>query len=205
MPGNSTDILKSLAACMHCAPRFAGTATEHRPNPIFQVSRTARLCVAGQAPGIRAHHAGLPFADPSGVRLRAWMGLEDAAFYDAARVAILPMAFCFPGYDDKGSDLPPPKDCARLWRNKLFSDLPRIEMILLVGKSAIAWHLPARKTCRLDEIVRDGPVRIAEDGPLLFPLPHPSWRNNAWLKKNTWFETDMLPRLRRDVARLVSP
>ena len=193
-------LTKSIAACTHCADRFADTETAHSPNPIFQVSTQAKLCIAGQAPGLRAHNTSKPFTDPSGVRLRQWLGLDEEVFYDPARLAIVPMAFCFPGYNKSKHDLPPPPDCAKLWRTSLFESLPQIELIVTVGKSAIGWHLPELRFKSLTEIVSGGAI---EGSPTLLPLPHPSWRNNAWLKGNPWFETDTLPHLRTEVSRLV--
>ena len=197
-------LLAELRGCRHCAARFAATATAHAPNPIVRASRTARMGVVGQAPGLRAHAAATPFADPSGVRLRAWMGVDEAAFYDEARFAMLPMGFCFPGYDARGSDLPPPRDCAPLWRPRLFAALPALETLLLIGRAALAWHLPAARGRKLAEIVRDGATQDA-DGRIVIPLPHPSWRNNAWLKANPWFETETLPVLRATVADALLP
>ncbi len=194
-------LFKSIRACTDCGERFAQTKTSHQPNPIFQVSSSARLCIAGQAPGLRAHTSGKPFTDPSGVRLRQWMGIDETAFYDAEKLAIAPMAFCFPGYNAKGHDLPPPPQCAKRWRNDLFRALPQIELIVTVGKPALAWHRPDMKAKLLGEAVAGG---IVDDGKIpVLPLPHPSWRNNAWLKGNPWFETDILPVLRAEVARLV--
>lgn len=194
-------VSRSVAACTHCATRFAETHTRHTPQPIFQVSGTARLCIAGQAPGLRAHKAGKTFADPSGVRLREWLGIGEEVFYDSHRLAIVPMAFCFPGYDDKNHDLPPPADCARLWRRKVFAVLPRIELIITVGKAALGWHSPEMKKTRMGDAVAGG---VIEGPPSLFPLPHPSWRNNRWLKENPWFEAETLPVLRAEVARLTA-
>ncbi len=139
---------------------------------------------------MRVHHSGKPFTDPSGDRLRDWMGVDEETFYDRSRIAILPMAFCFPGYDAKGSDLPPPRLCAETWRATLLDHLPDIELTLLVGGHSQAWHLPGKSSVT---------ARVAawrDHAPALFPLPHPSWRNTAWLKKNPWFEADLLPVLR---------
>ena len=194
------DLAKRIKACTHCAERFAATKTEHSPNPIFQLSTKARLCIAGQAPGLRAHDSGRPFTDPSGIRLREWMGIEEEIFYDSDRLAIVPMAFCFPGYNAKNHDLPPPTDCAKLWRHQLFDAMPNIELIVIVGKSALAWHLPAYRKKSLSECVASG---IIDGPPPVLPLPHPSWRNSGWLKGNPWFETDILPVLRSEVSRLV--
>ena len=199
MVGTLKSLSKSITNCTHCAERFAATKTAHRPNPIFQVSTTARLCIAGQAPGLRAHGSGRPFTDPSGVRLREWLGMTEDVFYDAEKLAIAPMAFCFPGYNAKNHDLPPPPACAKLWRNDLFTAMPQIELIVTVGKSALAWHQPALRSKSLSEIVSGGVIDA--DIPVL-PLPHPSWRNNAWLKGNPWFESETLPVLRGYVSRL---
>ena len=193
-------LLARIRTCRHCAGRFAASASAHAPNPVLRASPGATVCVAGQAPGIRVHRSGRPFTDPSGVRLRAWMGVDEATFYDETRIAILPMAFCFPGHTPTRADLPPPRDCARLWRAPLFEALPAIRLILLVGKAAQDWHLGDR--AGMGERVRrwtDSPS--PQSGVELVPLPHPSWRNNAWLKANPWFETETLPRLRASLAR----
>jgi len=188
-------LLSEIHACRHCAGRFAATHSAHTPNPVLRVSPTATICIAGQAPGIRVHRSGKPFTDPSGVRLRAWMAVDEETFYDVARIAIIPMAFCFPGHTAERADLPPPPDCARLWRERLFGTLPQFRLILLVGKAAQDWHLGDR--AGMAERVRrwtDAP--LTESAVERVPLPHPSWRNNAWLKANTWFETETLPKLR---------
>jgi uracil-DNA glycosylase len=164
----------------------------------LQASSTARLCIVGQAPGVRVHASGRPFTDPSGERLRAWLGLDAETFYDAARVAVIPMGFCFPGAKD-GADLPPRKECAPLWRERLFAALPRIETFVLVGVYGQRWHLGERAKQSMTETV----AAWREYAPRYFPTPHPSWRNNAWLKRNAWFETELLPVLRRRVAAVV--
>jgi uracil-DNA glycosylase len=183
-----------ISACRLCASRFAATATGHRPRPVAWFEPTARLMVAGQAPGARVHASGLPFNDASGARLRDWMGVEPEVFYDRARVAIVPMAFCFPGYDAKGSDLPPPPICAATWRARVLAALPQLRLTLLVGGAAMGWHLGR------------GPVsaRVAawrhSAAAGVFPLPHPSWRNTGWLRRNPWFEAELVPELRAAVA-----
>ncbi|MGM0584767.1 MAG: uracil-DNA glycosylase family protein [Pseudomonadota bacterium] len=186
-----------IAACRACADRFAATRTAHEPRPVTRMSETARILVAGQAPGARVHASGLPFDDPSGDRLRRWMGVDRETFYDRARIAILPMAFCFPGYDAKGSDLPPPPLCAKLWRERALEAMPQIEMTLLVGGYAQKWALgPGRK---VTDTVRDWRAHT----PALVPLPHPSWRNTAWLKRHPWFEEELVPWLQDRVRALV--
>jgi len=189
-----------LAACRLCAGRFAATVTAHQPRPVVWFRRSARLLIAGQAPGVRVHQVGEPFRDASGDRLRDWTGLSETEFYDLARVAVVPMAFCFPGYDAKGSDLPPPPLCARTWRNEVTASLPDIRLTLLVGGAAQRWHLGTRQG--VTETVADWRRHCAESRA--FPLPHPSWRNTGWLKRHPWFAADLLPNLRvavRDVMK----
>ena len=205
MTATLDELLRDLSACRICrdAPRY-GPPLPHEPRPVIQAAASARLCIAGQAPGTRVHQSGRPFTDPSGVRLRAWLGLDEASFYDASRVAIVPMSHCFPGLDAKGGDLPPRRECAPVWRAPFFEALPAIELILLIGQYAQAWHLGALAKGGLTGTVRrwreilDGSSR-----PALLPLPHPSWRNNGWLKANPWFDAELLPRLRLEVARLM--
>ncbi len=182
-----------IGACRLCAERFAATATGHAPRPVAWFAPEARLRIVGQAPGMRVHRTGLPFNDASGDRLRAWMGIDRATFYDRSRIAITPMAFCFPGYDTRGADLPPPKLCATTWAEATDAALPNIRLTLLVGAHAQHHHLATRKS--LTETVRDWRAHA----PATFPLPHPSWRNTGWLRKNPWFEDELLPRLRARV------
>ncbi|MGU3540707.1 uracil-DNA glycosylase family protein [Methylobacterium sp. A54F] len=195
-----------LRACRLCrdAPLYGGPLPQE-PRPIVQGSATARLCIASQAPGTRAHRSGRPFMDPSGVRLRAWLGLDEPAFYDAARVAIVPMGACFPGLDAKGGDKPPRRECADRWRTELFGGLPDLELILVIGQYAQAWHL-GRMEGGLTETVRNWRgILAAPRRPRILPLPHPSWRNNGWLKRNPWFEAETLPVLKAEVARVMAP
>lgn len=198
-------LARRVRACEACAERFAATASGHAPRPVLQIGPRARLLIASQAPGIRAHRSGRPFSDPSGVRLRAWLGLDEATFYDPSRVAILPMAFCFPGHDAKGGDLPPPAICAELWRDELLAAHPAIELVILAGRAAMAFHDPAARRLSLSVVVGAWEERLsAARRPLLFPIPHPSWRNNAWLGRNPWFEAEALPALRRRIAALLA-
>jgi uracil-DNA glycosylase len=180
-----------IAACRRCASRFAATATAHVPRPVVWFRPSARLLIAGQAPGQRVHEAGRPFADASGRRLRAWLGLDEAAFYDRDRVAIVPMAFCFPGYDARGADLPPPPVCAATWRAEVMASLPQLRLVLAVGGAAQRWHLGA--TGGVTATVADWRRHAARG---IWPLPHPSWRNTGWLRRNPWFEAETLPALR---------
>jgi uracil-DNA glycosylase len=186
-----------IAACRLCAARFATTATAHAPRPVVWFDTGARILVAGQAPGARVHASGQTFMDASGVRLRDWMGLCDAAFYDRNRVAIVPMAFCFPGYNAKGADLPPPAICAQTWRRQVLAALPEVRLTLLVGGAAMRWHLG---TGAVAGYVADWRIHAARG---LWCLPHPSWRNTGWLRRNAWFEGEVVPALRLAVAGIL--
>lgn len=191
------ELEERIAACRICAERFRATATAHEPRPVVWFRPSARILIAGQAPGARVHASGVPFDDASGERLRDWMGLDRARFYDRERVAVVPMAFCFPGYDAKGSDLPPPAICAKTWRAEVMARLALVRLTLLVGGAAQGWHLGK------------GPVEArvagwrAHAARGIFPLPHPSWRNTGWLKRNPWFEAELVPELRRAVAEVL--
>jgi uracil-DNA glycosylase len=199
-------LLAELAACRLCrdAPRFGGPLP-HEPRPVIQASATARLLIAGQAPGTRVHASGKPFTDPSGVRLRAWMGVDEATFYDASRIAIVPMGHCFPGLDAKGGDLPPRRECAPRWRAPVLAALPEVRLILVIGQYARDWHLPAWKGKGLTEtVVAWREIGAAGEAPRIIPLPHPSWRNNGWLKANPWFEAELLPEVRREVSAAIT-
>jgi uracil-DNA glycosylase len=187
-----------LAECRICEERFRATATRHAPRPVVWFNDTARILIASQAPGLRVHEAGTPFWDRSGDRLRDWMGIGRDIFYDRDRVAIVPMAFCFPGYDGKGSDLPPPGICAGIWRQRIMDRLSGISLTLLIGGYAQGWHLGSRTG--VTETVAGWRNHL----PDTLPLPHPSWRNTAWMKKNPWFESELLPVLRARVAEALS-
>jgi len=150
---------------------------------------------------IRVHESGVPFNDPSGERLRGWLDTPPEIFYDENRIAILPMAFCFPGHDARRGDLPPPPDCAKLWRERLFAELPQIELILLIGKAAQDWHLGDKAP--MTQRVRDWTAHGSHGKRVQIPLPHPSWRNNSWLKQNPWFETETLPKMRAALHALL--
>ncbi|MEL6683140.1 MAG: uracil-DNA glycosylase family protein [Pseudomonadota bacterium] len=179
-----------IKACRLCAARFAKTATGHAPRPVVWFQKAPRILIAGQAPGLRVHQAGKPFWDRSGDRLRGWLGIDADTFYDQRKIAIVPMAFCFPGYDAKGSDLPPPTICGDTWHARVMADLGDVPLTVLVGGYAHRWHLGRQGT------VTDRVMGWRDQAPRLFPLPHPSWRNTGWLKKNPWFESDLLPDLR---------
>lgn len=193
------DIRPEIAACTLCADRFRATETAHAPNPVVWFEPGARLLIAGQAPGLRVHEAGMPFWDRSGDRLRDWLGLDETAFYDRSRVAIVPMAFCFPGYNAAGSDLAPPSICARTWRAASLAMLPEIRLTLVIGGYAQKWHLGQAAKGGVTATV----ASWRDHAPEVFPLPHPSWRNTAWLKKNPWFEAELLPALRARVREVM--
>ena len=182
-----------IRACRLCADRFASTATAHVPRPVAWFSTGAHIRIVGQAPGLRVHETGLPFNDASGDRLRDWMGIDRETFYDRTRIAVTPLAFCFPGYDVRGSDLPPPRICAETWADAVDAALPGIRLTLLVGAHAQRHHLGTRLS--LTDSVR----AWRDHAPAIFPLPHPSWRNTGWLKKNPWFADELLPVLRERV------
>jgi uracil-DNA glycosylase len=197
-------LIGEIGACRVCRDTPAGAPLAHEPRPVLRVSTTARIAVCGQAPGTRVHASGMPFTDPSGVRLRAWMGVSEDEFYDVRRIAIVPMGFCFPGLDAAGGDLPPRKECAPLWRARVFAALPNLELVLMVGLYAQRWHLGHRVGPSLtDTVAAWRAVLAASARPRLLPLPHPSWRNNAWVKKNPWFEMELLPVLRAEVRGLL--
>ena len=166
------------------------------PRPVFQVAAGARVLIAGQAPGSKVHESGVPFDDPSGERLREWLGINCDTFYDADRIALLPMGFCYPGRGKSG-DLPPRPECALTWREKFLNCLECVQVTLVIGQYAMRWHLGDEAKSNLTETVR----AWREFVPSVFPLPHPSPRNNIWLKKNAWFERDVLPELRRTIKR----
>lgn len=166
--------------------------------PVLQLSVRSRLCIASQAPGIRAQQTGVPFNDRSGDRLRGWMGIDKETFYNRNIVAIVPMGFYFPGHTPSGGDKLPPRECADRWRGRLLAELPDIELTLLVGGCAQAWHLGERAKPTLTETVK----AWRDYAPHEIPLPHPSWHNNAWLTENPWFARDVLPYLQKRVRQV---
>ena len=188
-----TSLLHDIRACRLCEEHL-----KHGVRPVVRAHSYARLLVAGQAPGRRVHASGVPFDDPSGDRLRAWMGVSKDVFYDAQKIAIVPMGFCYPGTGRSG-DLPPRPECAEAWRNSLLEHLPAVETTLAVGQYAIDWHL-GKKKATLTAVVR----AWKDHRPSCIPMPHPSPRNNLWLKKNPWFEVEVLPYLRRRIRQLLA-
>jgi uracil-DNA glycosylase len=198
---------QSIAACRVCrdAPaRGMDYRLPHEPRPVAVISSTARILIAGQAPGLRVHESGLPFDDASGDRLRQWLGVDRETFYDRDRFAIVGMGFCFPGYDAKGSDLPPRRECAPLWRDKVMAAMPQIELVLTIGQYAQAWHLGEARMGSMTETVLEWKrYLLTNRSPAVLPLPHPSWRNSGWLKRNPWFEAELLPVLQKRVKILI--
>lgn len=195
-PNDLARLLREIRACRICEPYLP-----HGVRPIIRASSEARICIIAQAPGIRVHETGLSFNDPSGDRLREWMGIGRDVFYDEKLVAIIGMGFCFPGYDANGGDLPPRKECAPAWQDKLFAVLPPFDLTLLIGTYSFAWHLKGRTKGNVSETVK----AWRDYTPKIIPLPHPSWRNNAWLKKNPWFAEELLPYLRKRVKKALKP
>ncbi len=188
-------------AALVAAARACRVCAEHLPlgpRPVLRARESARLLIVGQAPGTRVHETGVPWNDPSGDRLRHWLGLDREAFYDEARIAIVPMGLCYPGRDPRGGDMPPRPECAPLWHPPLRAALPGIELTLLVGSYAQRYYLGKSRKASMSETVRAWRDTLPE----VLPLPHPSWRNTAWLRKNPWFEADLVPVLRQRVAAL---
>jgi uracil-DNA glycosylase len=181
------ELLAEIRACRACP-------LPHEPRPVVRVRAGARILIAGQAPGRLVHETGLPWNDPSGDRLRDWIGLDRDAFYDERNVAVAAMGFCYPGTVN-GADLPPRRECAPLWRAKLMAALSGVRLTLLVGGYAQKWHLRDRAKPTLSETV----AAWRDYGPALMPLPHPSWRNTGWLKRHPWFEAELMPVLRERV------
>jgi uracil-DNA glycosylase len=203
-----TALLAELRACRLCVESPRGAPLPHAPRPVLQLAPGARLLIAGQAPGTRVHASGRPFTDASGDRLRQWMGIDPEIFYDPARIAIVPMGFCFPGLDTAGADLPPRRECRETWHDALFTAAQPFETILAVGRYAQDYHLvrhghAIKKSAGVGEIVARWREFSVGD-PKIFPLPHPSWRNQGWLKRHPWFEAELVPELRRETARLAT-
>jgi len=194
-PETLTQAMAAARACNVCAAHLP-----LGPRPVLRGSSSARLLIVGQAPGTRVHESGVPWNDPSGDRLREWLGLGRDAFYDEARIAIVPMGLCYPGRDAKGGDKPPRPECAPLWHPRVRPLLPKVALTLLVGRYAQAYYLGARAKESVTETVRAWRAFLPE----FIPTPHPSWRSNGWLKRNPWFEEEILPVLRERVAALVS-
>lgn len=187
-------VLEEARACTLCREHLP-----RGPRPVLRAEASARLLIVGQAPGTKVHETGLPWNDASGDRLRAWLGLDRAAFYDARRIAIVPMGFCYPGRDARGGDRPPRPECGPLWHPRLRPLLPAVELTLLVGSYAQAFYLGNRRPGGLTETVAAWRNFL----PDFIPLPHPSWRNTAWLKRHPWFTEELLPEVRERVTAMI--
>ena len=186
----SSSLLTEIRQCTACDPHLS-----HGANPVIQAHPNARLLIIGQAPGVKVHESSIPWNDASGERLREWLGIGSDTFYDEQKVAIVPMGFCYPG-KRKSGDLPPRKECAELWHKKVLQSLPNVQMTLLIGQYAQNYYLKERATKTLTETVKNWQVWAPE----FLPLPHPSPRNNIWLKKNPWFESEVIPYIRKHIS-----
>ncbi len=184
-------LLAEVRACQRCETHLPEGA-----NPVLQASPAATILIARQAPGLKVHHSGIPFDDASGERLRSWLGVDRETFYDPRRFAILPLGFCYPG-SGSGGDLPPRPECAPAWRERLLERMPQVKLTLVLGRYAQIYHLPGAA-----QSVTDRVASWRDYWPAVIPLPHPSPRNNRWLKQNPWFEDELLPRLKRRVEEL---
>jgi uracil-DNA glycosylase len=187
-------LLREIRGCRACAAQLP-----LGPRPVLRARSSARLLIIGQAPGTKAHDSGIPWNDRSGDRLRDWLRLDRETFYDETRIAIMPMGFCYPGVDAHGGDRPPRRECAPLWHARLLALLPRVELTLLVGGYAQARYLERERAVTMTEIVR----AWRDHAPRFVALPHPSWRNTAWLRRHPWFESELLPDLRMRVRNLL--
>ena len=188
-----TQLTNDIKACRICENHLP-----LGPRPVIQITKRAKILIVGQAPGTKVHETGIPFNDPSGERLRQWMGIDSLTFYDRQKVAIVPMGFCYSGAGPSG-DLPPRPECAEKWRTQLLAHLQDIELTLVIGQYAQKWHLGNRQKNSLTETVK----AWREYWPTIVALPHPSPRNNIWLKKNDWFESDVLPTLREKISKIL--
>lgn len=190
---DTSNLLRDIRACRICRDLPLG------PRPIVQFSAAAKLLIVGQAPGRITHHKNVPFDDPSGDRLRSWLGIDRTDFYDDQKLAIVPMGFCFPG-SGKNGDLPPRSECAPAWRSRILGALPSVQLTLIIGRYAIDWHFPDQRAQTVTQTVRNWRALWPET----LILPHPSPRNNRWLKQNPWFDDEVIPALQTKVAQLLS-
>lgn len=191
---NFIPLIDQVRSCTLCAEHLP-----HGVRPVLQINPKAKILIAGQAPGRKVHESGIPFDDASGDRLREWMGISKDTFYNDQQIAILPMGFCYPG-TGKSGDLPPRPECAIAWREKLLQQLPNLELVLAIGQYAQAYHLPEKKKT-LTETVQCWQTYLEKSHPAVLPLPHPSPRNNIWLKRNPWFADEVLPILKQRINK----
>ena len=189
-----TRLLREIDVCQVCA-----ACLPLGPRPVLSAAKSARLLIIGQAPGSKVHQSGVPWSDASGDRLRDWMGIDTSVFYDKTKVAIVPMGFCYPGASESGGDNPPRPECATLWHERLIKYLSRVELTLLVGQYAHRRYLGPKRKTSLTQTVR----AFADYGPEFLPLPHPSWRSAIWVKKNPWFEQEIVPSLRKAIREVI--
>jgi uracil-DNA glycosylase len=189
-----TRLLREIDVCQVCA-----TCLPLGSRPVLSAAKSARLLIIGQAPGSKVHQSGVPWSDASGDRLRDWMGIDTSVFYDKTKVAIVPMGFCYPGASGSGGDNPPRPECATLWHERLIKYLSRVELTLLVGQYAHRRYLGSKRKTSLTQTVR----AFADYGPKFLPLPHPSWRSAIWVKKNPWFEQEIIPSLRKAIRQVI--
>lgn len=194
MTDNFDQLLTNILNCTICEKELPLGA-----NPVLQIDPKAQILIVGQAPGIRVHKTGIPFNDPSGDRLRNWMNIDKETFYNKEKIAILPMAFCYPG-TGKSGDLPPDPRCKKHWREKILKELPNIKLTLVIGKYAMDYHLKDNQAKNLTKTVENWQDYLPE----IIPLPHPSPRNNIWLKKNPWFEKEVISQLRNIISNILS-
>ena len=202
-------VLTQIRACRVCVEHPRGKPLPHEPRPVLHVGPRSRILIAGQAPGTKVHASGRSFDDASGKRLRDWLGIDADTFYDRERISIAAMGFCFPGQDAKGGDLPPRRECASLWHDRLFAARKPFDLVVAVGAASQAYHLKRLGLERFaaggltERVERWREIWDAREAPRLVPLPHPSWRNTGWLKRHPWFEAELVPVLRAEVARLL--
>lgn len=195
-PCSTQLLLKDIRACLACT--HTNPPLPVTPRPVIQANRLSKIRIIGQAPGTKVHESGRPFTDASGDRLRDWLGVTSEQFYNPDLFAVTPMGFCFPGQDKKGGDLPPRQECAPLWQDKLEAALPHVELSLIIGMYAMKWHFGDQAERNLTETVKNW----ERYGPNVIPLPHPSWRNNGWIKKHEWFEV-ILDTLKTRVGQII--
>ena len=186
------DLLSEISKCTICLPYLPNGV-----NPVLAASNNSKIVIVGQAPGSVVHKTGIPWDDQSGKRLREWLGIDQAVFYDPTKLALIPMSFCYPG-KGKGGDLPPRKECAPRWHAQLFDPMREVQLTILIGAYAQEYYLGSSKKKTLTETVKN----YKEYLPKYLPLPHPSPRNNIWLKKNSWFEKELIPELKEIVVNL---
>jgi uracil-DNA glycosylase len=187
------DLLSKVRKCTLCTDLPLG------PRPVLRIKSSAKVLIIGQAPGTKVHETGIPWNDRSGDRLREWLGVDRDTFYDERRIAIMPMGLCYPGVDKNGGDLPPRPECAPTWHPQLWPFLRNVELVLLVGSYAQKRYLPDGRKATMTDTVK----AWREYGAKFMPLPHPSWRNTGWLKKNPWFDEDLAPELKARVRFLL--